>query len=101
LRTEPKDVGRLMLRRAVKTGQLHLIAVLSNRDFEELLSSEHELLEFFTRINVEEPEEELAMAIIKQASNKLEQDYRVSIEERAIERALLLSSDYILNDNLP
>ena len=66
-----------------------------------MLSSDHEILEFFTRVKVEEPDKETALAVVRQACARLEQDYKVIIEEQAIERTVVLSADYILNERLP
>ncbi|MFL5704712.1 MAG: AAA family ATPase [Ktedonobacteraceae bacterium] len=99
--SEPRNDNILLLRKALKEGQLHLIAVLSNHDFDELLSYDYELLEFFTRVNIEGPDKEIALAITKQICSELERTYKVSIEERTIERAVILSDNYLLNEQLP
>ncbi|HVB25179.1 MAG TPA: AAA family ATPase [Ktedonobacteraceae bacterium] len=101
LRAETKGGNNLLLRKTLKEGHFHLIGILSNRDYDELLSSDFELLELFTRVNIDEPEEEVALAIAKQACIEFEHIYQVRIEARAIERALLLSTNYILNERLP
>lgn len=101
LRAESGGNNKLILRSALKERQAHLIGVMSNWDFEDLLSSDHELLEFFTVVNVEEPKEETAVDIVKKASAQLELEYKLTIEEKAIERAVVLSNDYILNERLP
>lgn len=101
LRAESGDNNKLILRAALKEGRAHLIGVMSNWDFKDLLSADHEILEFFTRVDVEEPEEGYALHIVRQACAGLEHEYKVIIEERAIERAVVLSADYILNERLP
>jgi ATP-dependent Clp protease ATP-binding subunit ClpA len=101
LRAESGGNNKIILRGALKENRINLIGVLSSWDFEDLLSSDHEMLEFFTRVNVEEPKKEDAIDIVKKAAIELEQEYKLTIEERAIERAVVLSADYILNERLP
>ena len=59
------------------------------------------MLNFFTRIPVNEPEERVAIDIVKQASTKLPKEFDITIEEKAIERAVILSSNFIMNERLP
>ncbi|GHO65068.1 chaperone protein ClpB [Ktedonobacter sp. SOSP1-52] len=101
LRTEEKTNNILLLRRALKEEQIQLIGILSQRDFEELFSANQELLEFFTCVSIDEPEEELALTIARHVCVELEREYAVNIEERAIERAVSLATDYILNEYHP
>lgn len=101
LRTEGQNNNVSILRQTIKENNVHLIGLLSQRDFEELLAAEQDILDFFTRVNVEEPEEEAASAILKQKSSEFEQEYGIHIEEKAVERALFLSTNYILNAYLP
>jgi len=101
LRAESGSNNKILLRSVLKENRINLIGVMSNQDYDDLLISDHETLEFFTRVNVEEPKEEAAIDIVKNACVKLEQEYKVAIEERAIERTIILSTDYILNECLP
>jgi ATP-dependent Clp protease ATP-binding subunit ClpA len=101
LRADAGGNNKVVLRAALKEARVHLIGVMSNRDFEDLFSSDHEILEFFTRINIEEPKEECAIDMVRRASAALEQEYKVTIEEKAAERSVILSADYILNKRLP
>lgn len=101
LRAESGGNNKLLLRSALKEYRMQLIAVMSNTDFEDLLSSDHEMLELFTRVDVEEPDVEDSLDIVGQASKNLTQEYQLVIDEKAVERAVVLSSDYILNERLP
>lgn len=101
LRAESGGNNKLLLRSALKDSRVQLIGVMSNNDFEDLLSSDYEVLELFTRVKVEQPDEGTALAIVKQACIGLQQDYNVTIEERAIKLSVDLSASYILNECLP
>lgn len=99
--TEMKQENMLLLRRALRGQQLQFIGIVSDREFEELLSTEREFLEFFTRVRVVEPGEDAMLEILKLASTTFEQDYHVQIDERVIERVLMLSTNYILSERHP
>jgi len=101
LRAESGGNNKLILRGALKENRIHLIGVISNWDFEDLISSDYEFLEFLTRLEVEEPGREASIDIVEQACKGLERDYKMRVDERAIERAVVLSADYILNERLP
>ncbi len=101
LRSKAKEENILLLRRVLREQQVQCIGILSSREFEELLSSEYEFLEFFTRVHVTEPDEEATLAILKQLSTQFAQDYQVQIDERMLERAMMLSSNYMLNEHQP
>lgn len=100
-RKDMKEENMLLLRRVLREQQVQCIGILSNREFDELLSSEYEFLAFFTRVTVTEPDEEATFAIVQQMSQQFAQDYQVQIEERILERAMMLSTNYMLNERHP
>jgi ATP-dependent Clp protease ATP-binding subunit ClpA len=101
LRGESGANHKIILRAALKDRRVQVIGTMYDWDFEDLMSADHELLEFFTRIKVAEPKVKEATDIVTRASAALERDYSVSIDARAIDRAVVLSSDYILSERLP
>jgi ATP-dependent Clp protease ATP-binding subunit ClpA len=101
LRGEPGTTHKLALRAALKERRIQLVAVMADRDFEDLLSADRELVEFFTRIGVAEPDRETALAIVSQAAAAIATEFKVSITAGAIDRSVVLSADYILNERLP
>jgi ATP-dependent Clp protease ATP-binding subunit ClpA len=101
LRAESGANNKAALRAALRESRVHLIGVMSNADYEDLFSSDHTLLEFFTRVDVHEPETEAAVEIVRQAAAGLAQEYGLTINDRAVERAVVLSAGYILNERLP
>jgi ATP-dependent Clp protease ATP-binding subunit ClpA len=101
LRAESGGNNKLLLRGTLKESRVQIIGVMSNNDFEDLFSSDYEMLELFTRVKVEEPGEETALAIVRQVCLELQQDYKVTIDEPAIKRSVDLSASYILNERLP
>ncbi len=101
LRAESGGNNKLPLRRALKEGQIRLLGSLSPWDFEDLLASDYEMLELFNLVRMEEPQEKAALDMVAQAATLLEQKYRLTIDQRAMERAVVLSANYILNERLP
>ncbi|RMG22395.1 MAG: ATP-dependent Clp protease ATP-binding subunit [Methanobacteriota archaeon] len=95
------EENKSVLRELLKGKSIQVIGILSHRDYEEFLSSDEQMLSFFTRIPVKEPEETVAIDIVKQASAQLPKEFDVTIEEKAIERAVVLSSNFIMNERLP
>ena len=101
LRGETGANHKIVLRAALKEARVQVIGIMTDWDFDDLLSADHELLEFFTRIRVTEPKVKEAVEIVTQSAAALGRDYRAQIEPRAIGRAVSLSADYILSERLP
>jgi ATP-dependent Clp protease ATP-binding subunit ClpA len=90
-----------LLRAAAARPGLSIIGILSRWEFNDLIAGDAEMLELFTRIEVEEPHEEAAVAIARQNARRLEREYGLPIAESAINRAVVLASNYILNASHP
>jgi ATP-dependent Clp protease ATP-binding subunit ClpA len=78
-----------------------VIGLMTPREYEEMAADDPEIAEFFARIDVEEPEPELALKIMTHFAAGLQQRYRVAIDEQAVRQAVALTADYVLNDHLP
>ena len=59
------------------------------------------MLEMFTRIEIDEPSEEQALEIIRAAAKALEREYELALDRSVVERAVALSSSFILNKSHP
>ena len=101
LRGESGRDHKLILRAALKEQQIQLVGVLDTTDYEELLAADHTLLALLTRVDLSEPDRAAAIDITQQVAERLGAEFEVVIEPRAVERAVTLSADYILNDRLP
>jgi ATP-dependent Clp protease ATP-binding subunit ClpA len=101
LRAEPDGNNKLFLRGMLKDKHVHVIGVMSTWAFDDLLASDHEMLKFFTRIDLQEPKKDVAIDIVKKKSLDLEREYKLVIKEKAIERAVTLSTNYIMSERLP
>lgn len=101
LRSPPGESTRPMLLALLNQPGLQVVGVLSDWDYSELIGGDAGLLEVLTRVEVFEPREEAAVAIARQAADGLEADYALQISSTVVQRAVELSSSYLLNENLP
>ncbi|HJP72925.1 MAG TPA: AAA family ATPase [Pseudonocardiaceae bacterium] len=98
----PSDTNhKLVLLGALREARIQLVGVLETGDYEDLLSGDHALLECVTRVEVIEPSREAALDMATRIAGRLSGEFGVAIEDRAVERAVLLSSDYIMYERLP
>jgi ATP-dependent Clp protease ATP-binding subunit ClpA len=101
LRGESGSNNKLILRTALKECRVHLVAVTSELDFADLLADDHETIEFFTRVKVEEPKKDAAQQIVEQVTTTLKAEFQVDFDQGVAARAVNLSVDYMLNERLP
>ena len=101
LKTDRATTNKDVLLSILSRVPCRLIGLMSPREFEELASDDPEMLEFFARVDVEEPNQEVAKKLLLHFATGLAGRYEVEIEEQAIERAVVLSANYILNERLP
>ncbi|RFS86983.1 ATP-dependent Clp protease ATP-binding subunit [Actinomadura spongiicola] len=92
---------RLPLRAAMKERRIHLIGVLSVHDHDDLIASDRALSELCARIEVDEPGRAEALEMAAQAAEEFASRFKLRVDERAVERAVLLSVDFMLNERLP
>lgn len=101
LRGEGGTDHRLLLRSALKERRIHLIGVLSGNDYDDLLAVDHDLLELTTRIEVTEPDRPATLDMVRQAALASGIEISRTVTDHAVERAVILSADYIVNERLP
>ncbi|WP_200308006.1 AAA family ATPase [Streptomyces adelaidensis] len=89
------------LRSALKERRIHLVGVLSGQEYDDLLAADHALRELTTRIDMTEPDRASARDMVRQAADALEAEFEAGVDDRAVDRAVVLSGDYILNQRLP
>ena len=90
-----------LLKTALQKHHMHLIGVMQDRHYTELLGSEHQMLKLFTRVEITEPDKDTARKIVGQIKGSFESTYAVQIEDEAVEKAVILSRDFILSEQLP
>ncbi|WP_149829140.1 AAA family ATPase [Streptomyces tailanensis] len=91
----------LALRSALKERRIHLVGVLSDQEYDDLLAADHVLRELTTRIPMTEPDRNSARDMVQQVADALEAEFGVGIDGRVVDRAVVMSSDFILNQRLP
>ncbi|MFB6676567.1 AAA family ATPase [Streptomyces sp. NPDC056390] len=92
----------LELRRALKERSIHLIGVLAEHDYEDLVAADHVLQELTCRIDMAEPEREAARAMVRLAADALETEFTgIRIERHAVARAVVLAGDFVRHQRLP
>ncbi|MCA9115591.1 MAG: hypothetical protein KDA79_10925, partial [Planctomycetaceae bacterium] len=90
-----------LLRAAAARPGLRIIGILSRHEFSELIGSDARLLELFARIETDEPSEETALAIARQAVDGLSREYRLSVSDEVVRRAVGLTGSFLLNERHP
>jgi ATP-dependent Clp protease ATP-binding subunit ClpA len=79
----------------------HLVVPVLPHDYQELFSDDPDLTDCFSRVDVEEPEPKVALKVVRCFAAGLAQEFQVTLDEEAVRQAVLLSDNYILNDQLP
>src|SRR5262249_54242697 len=75
LRAESGGNHKLVLKSALQEQRIHLVGVMDSHDYEDLLSADHALLEFVTRVDVAEPERGPAMDMARQIADSLSAEF--------------------------
>jgi ATP-dependent Clp protease ATP-binding subunit ClpC len=97
----PGAGGRAILLSALPHLACRLIALLTPREFEDLFADEPDVGEFFTRIDVGEPDPETALKLLRHYALGLSEKFGLAIDDEAVREAVVLSANYVLNDQLP
>lgn len=82
-------------------GGLRLIGVMSDWDYADLIGGDADMLDLFTRIEIEEPNEETGLAIARQHAGELSREFGLEIDDHVVARAVTLASTFILNECHP
>jgi ATP-dependent Clp protease ATP-binding subunit ClpA len=89
------------LRTALKRGGWQLVGMLGDREFDDLVAGERELMDQLTQVKVAEADKAAARAMVEAALSDLAKKFGVRFDPAAVERAVTLSASYILNERLP
>lgn len=80
---------------------LQIIGILNRWAFNDLIAGDAQMLELFTRIDIEEPSEEFAVEVLRQKAAEYEEDYGLKIPNDVIQRTIALTSNFLLNECHP
>ncbi|WP_437225948.1 AAA family ATPase [Planctomicrobium sp. SH661] len=78
-----------------------IIATVSPEEFAQLLSSDPQLIQRFTRINLEEPGESAVQEIVQQQAQLLAKQFGLIISPEVVERTIVLTSNFLLSERQP
>jgi ATP-dependent Clp protease ATP-binding subunit ClpC len=95
--TDHRSIFRSLLVRA----RCRVIGILSPHEYEEQIAIDPELNDLFSIVTLEEPQPPVARKLVRHYASGLEVQYRLRIDEEAIDRAVSLASSYILHERLP
>jgi hypothetical protein len=101
LRADRPGGNKAALLSAMSRLRCQVIALLTPREYESYIADDPDFAEFFTRVDVEEPDPAVALKILRHFAAGLEQKHQVRIDPEAVRQAVLLSANYVLNDQLP
>jgi ATP-dependent Clp protease ATP-binding subunit ClpC len=101
LRGERVGINKSLLLGELAHAGYRLLGLLTPRDFDELIADDPEFGEYFVRVDVPEPDPEVAVRLLQHLAIGLTDRFGVVIESDAINQAVVLSANYILNDQLP
>jgi ATP-dependent Clp protease ATP-binding subunit ClpC len=86
---------------ALAQARCHLIGLLTPREYDTLAADDPEFAEFFSRVDVPEPDPATAMRLLSHFAAGLGERYRLGVDSEAVRQAVTLTANYILNDQLP
>lgn len=90
-----------LLRATAARKRVRFIGILSRWAFEELIAGDAAMLDLFTRVDIDEPTEEVALIIARHQLPGLKAEFGVDIPDDVAERAVTLSGNYCLGEAHP
>jgi len=94
--------NRSVIKVALKNRDFQLIVIIEDRYFIELLSNDYSLMELFNRVEVREISEDEAIEICKKVVvPRYESLYGFKMDDRATNRAVIASKEFIMGERLP
>jgi ATP-dependent Clp protease ATP-binding subunit ClpA len=93
--------NNLLLRSALEAGRIHLIGVLTGHDYEDLIATDHELLELTSRVEVAEPDQAAATDMVRHAADELAGRFDLEVSDAAVHRSVVLAGDFMPRHRLP
>lgn len=90
-----------LLRRALSDGVLPCLGVSTPELYARWIEADAALSRCFTRVDVEEPDEELCAEIVERAGERLVKHHHVSFDPEALRQAVVWSKRYVSDRALP
>ncbi|MBH25789.1 MAG: hypothetical protein CMH57_15390 [Myxococcales bacterium] len=86
---------------ALASGEIAVVGATTEAEYRRWMEQDPALKRRFERVEIGEPKPELTMAILRDLSAELEEDYKVKVQAEAIEGAMEYSSRYLPEQRLP
>ncbi|MDR2553601.1 MAG: ATP-dependent Clp protease ATP-binding subunit ClpA [Treponema sp.] len=90
-----------ILKPALSSGKLRCIGSTTHEEYSKFFAKDRALSRRFQKIDINEPSEEDAVAILRGLKNKYEDYHQVRYSDEALESAVKLSAQYITDRRLP
>ncbi|MDR2072541.1 MAG: ATP-dependent Clp protease ATP-binding subunit ClpA [Spirochaetaceae bacterium] len=90
-----------LLKPALASGKLRCIGSTTHEEYSKFFEKDRALSRRFQKIDIKEPSEEDAIAILRGLKTKYEDYHRVHYSDEALEGAVKLSAQYITDRRLP
>jgi ATP-dependent Clp protease ATP-binding subunit ClpC len=78
-----------------------VVGILSPHEYEELVSSNPAARDMFSIVRLHEPDAAMATKLVSRYAEGLGAQFDVKIDNSAVERAVVLTGNYILHERLP
>ncbi|MCE9556683.1 MAG: AAA family ATPase [Planctomycetes bacterium] len=96
-----QGTNKAVLFSALSSVGCRIIGLITPHEYQELFSDDPATRDFFSRVEIEEPDVISAKQIVSRLSAGLARQYELAIDHGATDRAVVLSHNYILNERLP
>ena len=101
LRGERGGGNKAVFLSEVARSRCQVIGLLTPREYEDLIADDPDYAEFFGRVEVPEPDVDTALRLMEHFAGGLSAKFDVAIEPEAVRQSVILSANYVLNDQLP
>ena len=90
-----------LLRAIAARPGVQIIGILDRWAFNDQIAGDAKLMELFTRVDLEEPNDDVALEILKQKAAEFEPQDGVTISDDVLQKTVALASNYVLNECHP
>ena len=90
-----------MMKPALARGEVQLVGATTPEEYRKYIESDKALERRFTPVNVDEPEPEIAVEMLKILKPRYEKHHKIQITDSALDAAVNLSARYITERYLP
>jgi len=93
--------GLAVLSSLLDRAAMGIILVINREEYPDLLSLDADLFRRLTLVELPEPDEERTLSIVEQHAQRLSQQFQLSIAPELVQRAVGLTSNFLLSERHP